>query len=906
MLKDMNNNWHALSADNIYQKLNTSAGGLTSKEAKKRLEKYGYNALPEKKHDSLFKTVIKQANNFLNYVLIAAVAFSALGDHWIDFWVISTILIINTAISTYHHIKARKVVESLSKNFESTTLALRDGEFRKIPVKELVPGDVISLKDGDKFPADVRFFSTNSVSCDEASLTGESTSVEKSTDLLSEDTQLAYRANMGFSGTMMVTGEAKAVVVATGSRTQIGQIASDLSEIKEGKTLFEKRTERLVKQMVFVTAVTSALILIIGIARQINTQELVLFILAALISGIPEGLPTVLTVVLSIAAHRMSRKRAILKKTSAIESLSSVTTIITDKTGTLTENTMNVGVVGLPDGREIKVSGEGWIPEGDFTHKSKKIVPLKDKDLKTLAELSGFSDQADVVKTKSGYQNTGDPTEASRIVMSRKAGITPEYLSKKYKVLASIPYDQKTKYRQNIVKNLKTEEIYLVVVGGAENVISRSDGKAVSGKSIKINENEKQDILGRVDDYASRAFRMQAVAYAKIPENYWSKIKTKIQDQDKLKKALADTPLNYLGTLAINDPVRKDVPEAVSAAQKAGIRVIMATGDHPDTAKAVGIICGIDKKGLVLTEKDIENLEDHELLKKLEEVRIFARMTPSGKMRIARILQESGEVIAKTGDGTNDAPALKLADVGIAMGEIGTDAAREASDLVILDDNFATIISAIEEGRTVFRNVRQTSLYLLTTNFAEDLLLISALAIGLPLPLLPLQILWLNLVTDGVSGVSLATEKPQKTTLSSPPRKKGEGILGKKNLIFIGIIAFIMMALSLAVFYWGLQKNAEYARTLAFVFLVFCQLFNMINLRSLDLPISEIGFFSNKAINISFIISTGLLLIIMFVPVLRDIFRFAEINIVMISLLFALASTVFLGGELLKKTKVLE
>jgi P-type Ca2+ transporter type 2C len=878
---------------------------LNSTQAREKLQKYGPNVLPEKQTESIYKAIFSQANNLLNYVLIAAVIFSALSSHWVDFWVILIILILNTAISTYHHIKARKVVDSLSQGFKEDALVLRDGKFVKLPAEKLVPGDVVNLRDGDKFPADIRFIQANGVSCAEASLTGESTSVVKNILILAENTPLAYQANMGFKGTIMLTGEAQAVVVATGSETQIGKIAVDLKNIKEEKTLFEKRTERLIKQMVLVTAITSLTILTLGYFRGIETGELVLFVLAALISGIPEGLPTVLMVVLSIAAFRMSRRKAILKKLKAIESLSSVTTIITDKTGTLTENTMNVGIIKLADGMEVKVSGTGWKPEGDFLIDGRKIQPLNYPVLKKLLEMSGFNDQADVVKTKTGYESIGDPTEASRIVMSRKAKVTPQYLAQKYLLVTSTPYDQQTKYRQNIVKDTKKNVYYLVVVGGAENVVKRCNRKLVGGEEEDFRALKLDNELDLIKNYAGQAYRMQAVAYSELDSKTAGQIEKKQFASEKLNDILISIPLVYLGSLAINDPVRADVPSAVASAQKAGIRVVMATGDHPDTAKAVGQICGIDQHGRVLTESEIENIGDEELLEKLQTVRIFARMTPSGKKRIADLLQTSGELIAMTGDGTNDAPALKSADVGIAMGEIGTDAAREASDLIILDDNFATIISAIEEGRTVFRNVRQTSLYLLTTNFAEDLLLVFALVLKMPLPLLPLQILWLNLVTDGVSGVSLATEKPQATTLTSPPRKRTEGILGRKNLIFIGVVAFVMMVLSLGIFTWGLRVNEDYARTVAFTFLVFCQLFNMINLRSLDLPISEIGFFSNKAINISFIISTGLLFVILYIPFLRDIFRFAAIDLMVVLVLFALSFLIFVTGEVLKRAKLI-
>lgn len=910
--------WHALSIDELYEFFQTSSSGLTTDIIKKNKQQYGLNQLPKKDQPSILRILFSQVNNLLNYVLIAAAFFSAITAHWIDFWVIVLILTANTAIGIYHHLKAQKIVSSLADSFEAETVVIRAGKSQKILVSELIPGDIVVLKDGDAIPADVRFIEAQEVSCIESSLTGESKSVSKHIGQLAQNTPLAERANLGFTGTTMVTGEAKGLVVATGSHTEIGSIAVSLNKITEEKTLFEKRTDTLAKQMVLITFTVSGLIFVIGLLRNMPLDDLILFVLATLISGIPEVLPTVLIVVLSIAALRMSQRKALLKKLSAIESLSTVTTIITDKTGTLTENNMTVRKVILPDLQTIQVTGTGWEPRGDFfvetaqtkseltkieLTKSELTNPIKDplayEPLYKLGLFGGFNDQADIIKKNGIWDNIGDPTEASRVVLSRKIGIESHSQSEAYSILFNIPYNQETKCRQTIVQNNNTKEITLIVVGGTEHIISRSTANTELKKQY-------QDVSTL---YAAQAFRMQAVGIAplSLSEQKYESIRThSISVQELEKWSELRSKLELLGILVIQDPIRADVPEAVEKAKKAGITVIMATGDHPATAQAIGIETGILKHAPPMTSDEVMALNDSELLQKLQEVTVFARMTPASKQRIATVLQNSGVVIAMTGDGTNDAPALKQADVGIAMGQIGTDAAREASDLIILDDNFATIIAAIEEGRTVFRNVRQTSLFLLTTNFSEGLAMFLSMLLGLGLPLLPLQILWLNLVTDGVSGVALATEKPQHTTLNSPPRKRTDGILSKKNLIFILSIAAVMTTGTLLTYAWFMNSNIEYARTAAFVFLVFTNLFNMINLRSLDLPIREIGFFSNKTITISFGISTFLMGIILFVPFLRDIFSFAPISPLMIVFLFVASSNVFFVGELLKKAHTID
>ncbi len=879
----------------VFNKLKTSEKGLNNEEVKKRQETYGLNTLPETKDVSMLKMIFTQINNPLIYVLFLTAIFSLVIGHQIDAVIIMIVVIINLTIGIYHELKAQKIIKSLESFSIPKCIVRRNGKIEEIDIKDLVPGDIVLLKEGDKIPADLRIISALDVSSIEASLTGESLPVEKNNLSLREDTQLAERKNMLFKGTIIATGEVEGVVVNTGENTELGKIATGLQNIKREKTLFFKRTNSLTKMLTFVATTAALLAFAIGIYKGLEINDVILFTIASFISGIPEGLPAVLTVVLSVAAYRLAQRKSIVRSISSIETLSSITTIVTDKTGTLTQNSMTVTKVLLGDKREFDVTGKTWEPMGDFLFKNEKMLPKDDQYFSFLLKLLSIVNKAEIKKENEQYSVFGDPTEGSRVVLGEKAGFVKEELLKDFKIVEDIPYSQDTKYRGMILQEKKTKKTYAVLVGGAENILDICNFVKLSKGEIKKIDGHKETYEKELKKWTKDAMRVQGIAFQELNPKV-----QKLKDVDYEKFAL-------LGVFGINDPVRENVPSAIQKAQEAGIRVIMATGDNKETATAVGKAVGIKHRNkdfpYAMEELELQKLNEKEFKEAIENVSIFARLTPETKYRIAKLLQANGEIIAMTGDGVNDALALKKANIGIAMGNIGTDAAREASYLILLDDNFATIVNAIEEGLTVFRNLRQTSLYLLTTNLAEDLFIILALIIGTPLPLLPIHLLWLNLLTDGLLDVSLATEKTHDDIWEEGMKKKGEQIIGRRQYLTLLVTIVTLATIGLTTFLYFLPEGIEKARTATFVMLTCTQIFFIFALRSPSVSIFKLGFFTNKYLFGSIFLVVLFTTLLIEVPYLRDIFRFTLLTWTELIYLMIISTSAFWVMEFYKLLK---
>ncbi len=866
----------------VFNKLKTSKEGLEESEVKKRQEIYGANTLPETEGKSLFKMAISQIHNPLIYVLFLTALFSLSIGHQVDAVIILIVVLINLIIGVYHEVKAQKIIKNLESFSVPTCMVRRNNKIREINIEDLVPGDIVLLKEGDKIPADMRVTYALNVSTIEASLTGESVPVEKSNVTLKEDTQLAERKNMFYKGTIVAAGEAEGVVVHTGINTEIGKIATTLKEIKREKTLFLKRTSRLTKTLAFIATAGAILTFLIGTVRGLELTQIILFTVASFISAIPEGLPAVLTVVLSVAAYRLAKKKSVVRSLSSIETLSTITTIITDKTGTLTQNSMTITKMFLGDKREIKVTGKTWEPSGDFFIKKEKIFPREDKYLKFVLPLLAIVNKAEVSKEENGnYQIFGDPTEASRVVLAEKANyIKDELLQKDYTIVEDVPYSQDTKYRGMILRDNKREKTFAVLVGGAENVLNICQYTMLSKKKTRRIDEHKNSYERKMNNWTKEAMRVQAIAFQEVDE----KVK-KLKDVD-YKKFI------FLATFGIHDPIRNNVPGAIKKAQTAGIRVIMATGDNKETAIAIGRETGIEHQNkdfpYAMEELELQKLSEKEFEEAIENVSIFARLTPDTKFKIAELLQKKGEILAMTGDGVNDSLALKKANIGISMGIIGTDAAREASDLILMDDNFATIVDAIEEGLTVFRNLRQTSLYLLSTNLAEDVFIILALVLNTPLPLLPIHILWLNLLTDGLLDVSLATEDTHEDVWEDGMKKKEEQIIDRRQFLTLAITISVLSTIGLLTFLHYLPEGLdstvishvglEKARTMVFAMLTCSQIFFIFSLRSPTISIFKLGFFTNKYLFISIFLVLILTTLIIEVPYLANIFQFTPLK----------------------------
>jgi Ca2+-transporting ATPase len=685
--------------------------------------------------------------------------------------------------------------------------------------------------------------------------------------------------------TLTVSGQAKAIVIATATKTQIGQVAKSIKEITHPKMHFNKKVKQLAYQMAIFASIGAALTFLIGFfINKLEFFEIFLFTIASLVSGIPEGLPAVLIIVLAVGARKMAKRNAVIRHLPAVETLGVATIIATDKTGTITQNSITVEKVLTADG-EFNITGNGWEPIGKFFSGKKPINPFKFSILKKILVVSTLCNKGNLLRKDGGYEVVGDPTEVSLLVLGKKAGLDKQKLADK--VIDDLPFSSELKFRASLIES-KTKK-YLASVGAFETMISKSSSFLKSNKKMKFTDDLKKEFLMKAELLAKKGMRVLALTYKNVSA-----------DIDSVSKESVDD-LTFLGLVGMKDPPRKEIKEAIKKAKDAGIRVIMKTGDHKETAIAIAKEIGlVTANAKALTQTDLEKMDKVQFRNAIKKVNVFSRVTPKMKARIIKELQEQGEIVAMTGDGVNDAPALKKADIGISMGIIGTDVARESSEMVLADDNFASIVNAVEEGRIVFQNVRQTSFFLITTNVAEDVTIVSALAMGLALPMLPIQLLYLNLVTDTFPAIGLAMEPGHHDVLNQPPRNKKERILNKELIPFLILMAGLMVVGTIPLFRHFLPQGLDKARTVAFATMSMFQLFNIFNMRSLKKSLFKIGLFSNKwvlyALGGSFLLMLG----VIFLPGISDVFSFVPLTIVELAMITLITSSVLVAGEVYK------
>ncbi|MDD4897611.1 MAG: HAD-IC family P-type ATPase [Candidatus Pacebacteria bacterium] len=888
-------NFYSKKSEEVIESLSSNISGLTDSQVRERIEKYGFNEIPSGEEKGPVFIFFKQFHSILIYILFVAAFIAFIFNHLIDVYVIFAVILINAVMGFIQEYKAEKAIAALKTMIVPHAKVFRNGELLQIDARDLVPGDIIFIEEGDKIPADGRLLEVKNFRTQEASLTGESFPVSKDIEPLSFSTGISDRKNMIFMGTFAAGGWAKAIVVSTGIHTVIGEIAKSMKEIKRAKGHFEKKTDKLAKQMGLIAASLALFTFLIGFfLRDIEFEEIFLFTIASLVSGIPEGLPAILVIVLAVGVSRMARKNAIIRRLSATETLGVVNVIATDKTGTLTQNTMNIEQIIMDKEDNISVSGDGWIPKGEFRQGNNIIFPLEKPNLAKLLRIASVCNNARLIKEEEGYKILGDPTEASLVVLGEKAGLKKEVIQEREKRIDDIPFNSQLKFRASlsILKDEKErKEIY--VIGAPEAILSRSSYCLEQSKIKKFSDKKKNEIIKRTEDLTKKSMRVIALAY-----------KIAGTEINSLSEEMADD-LIFVGVVGMIDPPRKGVKEAIEKAKKAGIRVLMITGDHRETALAIareiGLVERNEEKAYV--EQDLLKMTDSQFERAVKEVSVFARLTPSIKLKIAETLQKQGNVIAMTGDGVNDALAIKKADIGIAMGIIGTDVARESAEIVLADDNFASIVSAVEEGRVVFTNTRQSSAFLITTNFAEDASIIGTLLLGLPLPLLPTQILWLNLVTDSIPAASLAVEPGHGEVLEEPPRKEKEDILSKEIIPFLIVMVLTMFLSVLLIFKFFLPEGLDKARTGVFLVMAFTQLFNAVNMRSLRKSIFEIGLFSNIYFAIGIIFSFILQIAVMYIPFFQNIFSFYSLSFLEFIAVLIISSFVLWFGELYKEMR---
>lgn len=847
---EQENIWHALSIKDVFRKLETSLRGLSASEAVKRLSKYGPNELEEEKRITIMSLLVHQLKNPLVGVLFAAAVISFLVGKIIDTIVVAVVIAFNTSIGLFQEHKAEAALQALKSMAAPEADVIRDCPEKgtciemRVKAREIVPGDIILLDAGDKVPADARIFEAINLEIDESMLTGESTPVRKTTEPLDKDLPVADRKNMAFSGTIVTQGRGKAVVVATGMKTEIGKIAELIKETEKAETPIQKRTSDLSKKLGLFALIASSLILTVSLLRGFEFYQTFLFALAAAVSAIPEGLPAVMTITLAVGVNRMAKRNAIIRKLQAVDTLGSATVICTDKTGTLTTNQLTVQKI-FVNGKMVKVTGVGFAPEGKFEIDGVPIDPKNEKTLSLLLEVAALCNDARLRQHKSDdkyrWEIYGDPTEGALIVALEKAGFKKEDLEAGFPRVDEIPFDAKERYMVTFHKTPE-ENLRVYIKGAPETILEMCPDIQMNDQIRKLSAKEREKLLRISAEMASEALRVLAIAYRIIEIDNLEFFK------ENIKKKQAK--LVFVGFVGMIDPPRPEAKHAVQLCKRAGIKVVMATGDHKLTAEAIAREIGIlEPNSKVLTGAELENMSDDELDAVIEQISVFARVSPAHKYRIVESLRRKGHIVAMTGDGVNDAPALKAAEIGVAMGITGTDVTKETADMVLADDNFASIVNAVEEGRVVFENIRKVVKYLIATNTGEILTILTALIFlpSVPLIFTPVQILWVNLVTDGLLDVTLAMEPKEEDVMDQPPRKPKEKIINKeimRNTLYVGIF---MMVGTLFVFMkeWN-GGDIIRAQTLGFTTMAMFQVFNALNCRSRTKSVFKLGFFTNK------------------------------------------------------------
>jgi len=869
--------WHILTGGEICKKLNVDPErGLSDREVNRRLVEFGHNTLTVKKGVNPVFLFLGQFKDFMVLVLMVATLVSGLLGEIADAITILAIIMLNAILGFIQEYKAEKSMESLRSLAAPEAMVLRNNISEKIPASELVPGDIVLIEAGDRVPADIRWLKAINIRVEESALTGESQAVAKHSQQLNDEyVPVADQKNMGFMGTVVVNGRGIGIVISTGMNTEMGVIAGMIQDVKEEDTPLQRRLAQLGKWLVTLSVAVCVVVVITGILQGESLYKMFFAGVSLAVAAIPEGLPAIVTVALAVGVQRMVKRNAVIRKLPTVETLGCATVICSDKTGTLTQNEMTVRRI-FCDDQVITVSGQGYDPKGDY----QGADPFKDKgSLKELLKCASLCNNS--VLTKKGVRISGvfrgkkndsiwgidgDPTEGALLVAAAKAGIWREGLERKEQRIAEIPFDSERKRMTVIYKN---KDGYKAWVKGAPDVIMGLCTREMTGQGIvELTPERRKQILYMNDEMASNALRVLALSTKNV----------QVDDPE----GKVENDLVFIGLMGMIDPPRVSAVKAIRVCQAAGIKPVMITGDHKLTAKAVarelGILKGPNQE--VITGADLDRMTNEDLEKSVMSISVFARVAPRDKLRIVRAFKENGQIVAMTGDGVNDAPAIKEADIGVAMGQTGTDVTKEASSMIIADDNFATIVAAVEEGRGIYDNIRKFIRYLLSCNLGEVLVMFLGTLVGLPLPLLPIQILWVNLVTDGLPAMALGVDGTDGDIMKRKPRLPDESVfargLGRKIVIrgtMIGVGTLLVFVIGL----WSGVGLLE-ARTMAFTTLVFSQLFHVFDCKSERRGIFEVGLFSNPLLVVAVLISVSMQLCVIYLPVLQAIFKTAALG----------------------------
>ncbi len=835
---------HSQPAEDVLKTFSVSPTiGLSTEEAARRLQQYGYNEIEEKEAISPLQIFLSQFASPLVWILVAAIAISVFIHEAVDAIVIAIILVMNAILGFFQEYRAEKAIEALKRMASLKAKVMRGGTEIVIEARELVPGDIVLLETGDKIPADIRLLNVVELHTQEAALTGESMPVRKTAGVSPADAGVADCTNMTFAGTIITNGKALGVVVATAMQTEIGRIAHLIQTAKPEPTPLQKKLARLARWLGNLTLAICAVVFIIGVLRGGDIFQFLLTAVSLAVAAIPEGLPIVVTIAMAIGVKRMVKRHALIRKLPMVETLGCVTVICTDKTGTLTHNQMTVKKVYV-DGEIIDITGSGYKPEGEFSSRP--------ADLELLLRIGVLNNDAKLDESKE--EIIGDPTEGALIVSALKGKVDKQLISLKHKRVGEIPFSSERKRMTTIHQAGNTRVAYMK--GAPDVILDHCASILIDGKAQRLTRERRDEIVHVNEVFAHGALRVLGFAYKEL---------------SKEGKGDIEKDMVFVGMQAMMDPPREEAKEAIAKCEKAGIKVVMITGDHQATAMAVAKELGLEGKSI--TGQELERMDISAVV---EDIVVYARVDPKHKLLIIEALKKHGHIVAMTGDGVNDAPALKRADIGIAMGITGTDVAKEASGMILTDDNFASIVNAVEEGRSIYDNIRKFLAYLLSCNIAEVLVISAAVLFGFPLPLTAIQILWVNLVTDGLPALALGVEPMEVGTMERPPRKP-------ENSIFKGLTAFLIGYPILAtlgillIFSWHMGSDLVKAETMAFTSLVFFELLNAINCRSLDKSVFRIGFFRNPWLLVAVLSSVLLQFVIISVPFLQKVFGVTQL-----------------------------
>lgn len=924
----------SLPVDEVARGLQTPLDrGLSSEEARRRLQQYGPNELRERPRPTIWHMLLEQFSSFVVLILIAAAAISFIiglqeyrthGDttEFVEALAILAIVFLNAVLGVIQERRAEEAFAALRRLAAPEARVLRDGHRVTIPARELVPGDLVILEAGNFVPADVRLVESVNLKIDESALTGESMPVDKDAETVLEDeVPIGDRTNSAFMGTTVTYGRGMGLVVATGMHTQIGQIAEMIQSVEEEQTPLQRRLDQLGKTLGIAALIICGLVFLIGILRGQPPLEMFLIAVTLAVAAVPEGLPAIVTISLALGMREMIRRHALIRRLAAVETLGSATVICSDKTGTLTQNAMTVVRLYVSDLR-LDITGEGYQPIGEFRVDGRPANPKEHSEILALLmasllcndarlEVSGETATDGAAPGRQTYRLVGDPTEGALVVAAAKAGLWREQVEARLPRVAEVPFDSARKRMSTIHRVLSAENVppddriaeverllalvdtpYIALVKGAPDLLLPLCTHIFEeGQEVPLTAARREHILNVNRNLGREALRVLAVAYRRL--------------SDLPKPVTAETverDLVLIGLVAMRDPARPEVAPAIEKARRAGIRTAMVTGDYPDTARAIAAEIGLLRQdGQVLSGADIEALSDEELARAVERTDVFARVSPAHKVRIVEAFQRLGHVVAMTGDGVNDAPALKKADIGVAMGITGTDVSKETADMVLTDDNYVSIVAAVEQGRIIYSNIRKFVYYLLSCNLAEIAIIFIATLLGLPTPLTPIQLLWLNLVTDGAPALALGREKGDPDIMERPPRPPREPVINRPMRIALAVITVVLTATVLSAYALGMNwGGVALAETMAFMTLALSELPIAYTARSERYPLLKMGVFSNPSMQVAVATSFVLLMAVLYVPFLQPIFNTTSLGLREWSVILPLIFIPALAAELTK------